>query len=69
MSTDGKNNFTRIQCQTCGQIYDVPYEVSIDKLYVMADCPECGIAIGLNLGNEEEDTYYFYNANLDPRYY
>lgn len=68
MITGGKKT-TYIQCQECGQIYEVPYEVEIDKLYVIADCPDCGIAKGLNLGNEKEDQYYFYNVNLDPRCY
>ena len=68
MFTAGEK-ITHIQCQECGQIYEVPYAVEIDKLYVIADCPNCGMAKGLNLGNEKEDLYYFYNINLDPRCY
>ena len=68
MSTGGRK-ITYIQCQECGQTYEIPYEVEIDKLYVIADCPNCGISKGLNLGDKKEDLYYFYNESLDPRYY
>ena len=68
MNTDGKKNYTWVQCQTCGRIYEVPYKIEVDELYVDADCPSCGDTKGLNLGDEEE-TYEFYNVNLDPRHY
>ena len=68
MSTEG-NNITYIQCQECGQIYEVPYTVEIDELYVVAACPSCGIAKGLNLGNKKEDVYIYYDHTKDPRWY
>ena len=69
MSTDGNNRITYIQCQDCGRIYEIPYEVEVDKLYVFANCPNCGIAKGLNLGDKEEDRYLYYNVVMDTRYY
>lgn len=69
MSSDGKKNITYIQCQTCGKIYKIPCTVQVDKLYVKANCPNCGVVTGLNLGGEKEDLYYFLNENLDYRYY
>ena len=69
MSTDGRNKTTWLQCQTCGEIYQIQREVPIEQLYVAAHCPNCGLAIGLNLGYQQEDLYYFYNVNLDRRHY
>lgn len=60
---------TFIQCQTCGKIYQIPCRVEIDKLYVTTDCPHCGEVTGLNLGDKEEDVYFYYNVNLDCRHY
>ena len=68
MFTGGKK-ITYIQCQDCGEIYEVSYEVEIDKLYIIANCPNCGIAKGLNLGGNKEDKYYFYDVVMDGRYY
>ena len=69
MCPNGKKECTYIQCQTCGEIYQIRHEVPIDKLYVMCECPICGSLKGLNLGNDKEDIYYYYNTNLDDRYY
>lgn len=69
MEQGRKKRNTFIQCQTCGKIYLTPYEIEIDKLYIIADCPHCGMATGLNLGDKEEDVYEFYNINVDPRFY
>ena len=69
MDTDGRKQTTWVQCQMCGEIYQIPYEVDIDKLYVMSYCPNCGITKGINLGDKEEDKYYFYNVVLDNKYY
>lgn len=68
MDSDGKR-ITYIQCQTCGEVYRIPQAIAVDKLYVEANCPTCGNNTGLNLGDEEEDLYYFYNPNFDYRYY
>ena len=32
-------------------------------------CPYCGETRGLNLGERKEDIYFYYNVNLDDRYY
>lgn len=69
MDSGRKKKNTFIQCQTCGKIYQIPYEIEIDKLYITAKCPGCGDTTGLNLGDKKEDIYEFYNVNLDPRYY
>lgn len=69
MDSGRKKQNTFVQCQTCGEIYQIPYEVEIDKLYIEADCPKCGHQTGLNLGDKEEDIYFYYNVNLDNRYY
>lgn len=69
MSTNGRKKKTFVQCQTCGKIFQVPYEVPIDKLYITTECSNCGQTQGLNLGDKEEDIYFYYNVNLDDRYY
>lgn len=69
MDMEGKNIKTWVQCQTCGKIYQIPCAVSIEKLYVLANCPTCGVTTGLNLGEKKEDLYYFMDINMDSRYY
>lgn len=69
MSTDGKKIKTFIQCQTCGRIYRIPQAIPIEKLYVLTNCPDCGVTTGLNLGDNKEDVYLYMNNNLDSRYY
>ena len=68
MDSGGKK-ITYIQCQTCGEIYRIPWAIGIDELYAEANCPNCGITIGLNLGDKEEDLYLYWNENFDYRYY
>lgn len=65
----GNRKCTYVQCQTCGKIFQVPYQVDIDKLYITAECQNCGETTGLNLGDKEEDIYFYYNVNLDSRHY
>lgn len=65
----GRKKRTYVQCQTCGKIFQVPYAVEIDKLYIEAKCSNCGETTGLNLGEKEEEIYFYYNANLDERHY
>lgn len=69
MSTDGNKKYTWIQCQDCGRIYQIQRQFSNDELYVVAYCSECESRIGLNLGCDEEDIYYFMNPNLDRRFF
>lgn len=53
----------------CGQVYQVKRQISIEELYVAADCPVCGVTTGLNLGDTEDDIYLYMCENVDPRYY
>lgn len=69
MNTCGKENFTWIQCQTCGKIHQSPYTVPIDETFIVVNCPECGVTTGLNLGCDENDIYLYMNINADYRYY
>lgn len=64
-----KKKCCHIQCQTCGIIYTVQRNISFEEMYVKANCPNCGIVTGLNLGDNEDDVYVFMNENVDPRYY
>lgn len=63
---DGKS---WVQCTNCGKVHRIPQLVPIDKLYVIVNCPDCGITKNINLGNDLEDRYYFYDVTLDERYY
>lgn len=69
MNTEGKKIKTWVQCTGCGKIYQIPQRVSIEKLYIITNCSTCGITKVLNLGEQKEDIYYFYDVNTDPRYY
>lgn len=69
MFISGKRKQTWIQCQTCGAIYQISNAVDVDELLVEAHCPGCDAEIGLNLGCDENDKYYYYNVNLDERYF
>ena len=61
---------TWVQCQECGEVYQMPQTIDIDKLYIWAHCPICNhMTRGLNLGDNEDDVYYLYDVTLDERYY
>lgn len=68
MRSDGKER-TYVQCQYCGHIYQIADKVSIEESIIESECPECGDLVGLNLGDREEDIYYYMNTNLDWRVY
>ena len=68
MKLDAKES-TFIQCQDCGALYEVIYEISIEKSIVKMECPECGGHIGLNCGNNRDDIALYINSYVDPRYY
>jgi hypothetical protein len=68
MKSKGKQ-CTWVQCQSCGNIYQIADEVSIEKSIIQSVCPRCGEDVGLNCGNREEDIYIYMNPNLDERYY
>lgn len=64
----GKEAGNYAQCQCCGNIYQANETISIEVSVLNLECPRCGYSHALNCGNEE-DKYYFYNLNLDERYY
>lgn len=68
MKSKGKQS-TFVQCQSCGNIYQIADKVSIEKSIIQSVCPRCGENIGLNCGDNEEDIYIYMNTNLDERYY
>ena len=68
MGSDGKER-TYVQCQYCGHIYQIAAKVSIEESIIESECPKCGDMTGLNLGDKEEDIYYFYDPTLDERYF
>lgn len=68
MKSKGKQS-TWVQCQSCGNIYQIADKVSIEKSIIQSVCPRCGENIGLNCGDKEEDVYIYMNPNLDERYY
>ena len=68
MLSDSKDR-TYVQCQYCGHIYRVEYEISIEDSIIESECPKCGDMVGLNLGDKEEDIYLYYNCTIDSRWY
>lgn len=64
-----KKKCCHIQCQVCGMIYTAQRNIPFEEMYVKANCPNCGIVTGLNLGDNEDDVYVYMNENIDPRYY
>lgn len=68
MGSDGKDR-TYVQCQYCGHIYQIASKISVEESIIECECPKCGDMTGLNLGDKEEDIYYFYDPTLDERYY
>ena len=60
---------TFVQCQSCGEIYQIAGNISIEKSIIQSMCPRCGEYVGLNCGDNENDIYLYMNPNLDERYY
>lgn len=60
---------TFVQCQSCGNIYQIADKISVEKSIIKSTCPRCGENIGLNCGDKKEDIYIYMNTNLDERYY
>lgn len=61
-----------IQCQTCGHLYKIRNNKTSaqDDLYIEVFCPKCRDETQhLICGEDETEISYYYNANLDPRYY
>lgn len=68
MKGDGKD-YTYVQCQYCGHIYQIADKISIEDSIIYSECPRCGDMVGLNLGDREEDIYLYYNCVVDARWY
>ena len=59
-----------VQCQVCGALYKTKVHISEDDLYIEVHCPKCrDDTKHLYCGEDETEIYYYYNANLDQRYY
>ena len=62
-----------VQCQVCGKLYRAKSEdvsISDEDLYIKIFCPKCRDDTDhLWCGENETEIYYYYNANLDSRYY
>ena len=69
MDLSRDNGLTWVQCQHCGKIYKIQQRLPASALLVKAECPTCNGTTALNCGEDEDDVYLFYNANLDNRYY
>ena len=71
MCCDGKRKEAWVQCTNCGRVYQtlVSDKTTIEDMYIIDDCPNCGVITTLNLGENEEDKYLYYDVNLDASYY
>ena len=69
MDTGKEITYVQCQCQCCGHIYQIADKISIEDSIIQSECPRCGDMVGLNLGDKEEDIYYFYNPCLDEKYF
>ena len=60
-----------VQCQICGELHKIKiHNLSDDNLYITAQCPNCRDETKhIYCGEDEADIYYYYNVNVDPRYY
>ena len=64
------NDGAFLQCQTCGEIFQVDRKYGFDIMYIRSYCPQCKKAkVVLNLGEDAQDLYIYYNANLSRRDY
>ena len=59
------------QCQVCGALHKIKMkDISDEDLFIDEYCPWCRDGTKhLWCGEDETEIYYYYNANLDPRYY
>ena len=59
-----------VQCQVCGELHKVKIQLSEDGLYIDEWCPKCRDETKhIWCGEDETEIYYYYNANLDSRYF
>ena len=69
MDLKKKENYTWVQCRSCGHIYQVPRKYSSETLFIESWCPKCECEVALNCGENEDEIAIFYDLNLDERYY
>lgn len=67
MELEGR--ITYFQCCQCGKVFHVNESYDIEELYIEVQCPCCMHDKALNCGDNREDLYWFYDANLDSRYF
>ena len=60
---------TFLQCTRCGKVYSVENKIDIESLYIESYCRRCGNGKALNLGDNANDIYIYYDNSLDKRYY
>lgn len=65
--TEGKQTY--LQCCHCGKIYTVNRKSNIEQLYINSVCPNCSHGKSINLGDDPDDIYLFYDVTLDERYF
>jgi Zn finger protein HypA/HybF involved in hydrogenase expression len=69
MSTDLKRKTCWVQCRECGIVYTTTRKIPVEEIFVKTNCPKCGSAMGLNLGDNEDDIYLYMDINMDRRVY
>lgn len=67
LNENKEGNF--VQCRSCGHIYKIEASLPIDALIVEVTCPKCEHDYALNLGDDENDIYLYYDHTKDVRWY
>lgn len=60
---------TFVQCQNCGNVFQAEGKFKIDELYINYYCPKCGTYRVIQLGENYEDIFEFYNVNIDNKFF
>jgi hypothetical protein len=60
-----------VQCQCCGTVHKTTIRnLSDDDLFIEQWCPRCRDETKhIYCGENVTDIYYYYNVNVDPRFY
>lgn len=67
----GEEGWVQCQCQVCGELHKTKiHNMSEDDLFIKEYCPRCRDETKhLWCGEDETEIYFYYNLNVDPRYY